>query len=83
LNAVQLHQPKLYQAFISSNDLPQAYQDYKEGVFIDYGLIEKIQTIVVSKVNTTWVDIGSFDALIQYLKVKKRTFNKSKVRGRS
>jgi len=81
LNAVQLHQPKLYQAFITSDDLPQAYRDYKEGVSIDYGLIEKIQTIVVSQVNTAWVDIGSFDALIQYLKVTKKNLQQIEGQG--
>ena len=63
------HQPEMAKHFLFHEDVEKAFEEWTNGVSIDYGLLEKTKNIVVSKIQSGWTDIGSFDSLIEYLKV--------------
>jgi mannose-1-phosphate guanylyltransferase / mannose-6-phosphate isomerase len=67
MDVLKIHQPKMLHHFSSNSDIHNAFDSWDQSISIDYGLMELISTIVVSEVNTSWTDIGSFDALIEYI----------------
>ena len=67
MESLKLHQPKMLHHFESNIDIHSVFDSWEQSISIDYGLMELISTIVVSEVNTSWTDIGSFDALIDYV----------------
>jgi len=61
------HQPKMAKHFLSNEDTEKAFEEWSNGISIDYGLLEKTTNIIVSEIDSGWTDIGSFDSLIEYL----------------
>jgi mannose-1-phosphate guanylyltransferase/mannose-6-phosphate isomerase len=67
MDSLKNHQPKMFHHFTSNTNINSAFDSWEQSISIDYGLMELILSIVVSEVNTSWTDIGSFDALIDYV----------------
>jgi mannose-1-phosphate guanylyltransferase / mannose-6-phosphate isomerase len=67
IESLKIHQPQMLHHFTSNTDINGAFDSWEQSISIDYGLMELISSIVVSEVNTSWTDIGSFDALIEYI----------------
>jgi mannose-1-phosphate guanylyltransferase / mannose-6-phosphate isomerase len=63
LSMVKEHVPSMFEAFVHSPNLTQAFLDHQEGISMDYGIMEHIKNIIMSEVSTSWIDLGSFDAL--------------------
>ncbi len=63
------HQPEMAKHFFSNENTQKAFEEWSEGISIDYGLLEKTTNIIVSKIDSGWTDIGSFDSLIEYIDI--------------
>jgi mannose-1-phosphate guanylyltransferase / mannose-6-phosphate isomerase len=63
------YQPEMAKHFFSNEDTEKAFDEWANGISIDYGLLEKTTNIIVSKIESGWTDIGSFDSLIEYLDI--------------
>jgi mannose-1-phosphate guanylyltransferase/mannose-6-phosphate isomerase len=63
------HQPEMAKHFFSNENTQKAFEEWSKGISIDYGLLEKTMNIIVSKIESGWTDIGSFDSLIDYLDI--------------
>ncbi|MGC8765434.1 MAG: mannose-1-phosphate guanylyltransferase/mannose-6-phosphate isomerase [Brevinematia bacterium] len=63
------HQPEMYK-FFENNSYDGIIENYSklEKISIDYAIIEKSTQIVCNKVNITWNDIGSWEAVYDILK---------------
>jgi mannose-1-phosphate guanylyltransferase/mannose-6-phosphate isomerase len=62
VNEVKIHAPEIYDAFDSSENINTAFSKIHEGVSMDYGIMEKSNSIAVVPVDIGWNDLGSFDA---------------------
>jgi mannose-1-phosphate guanylyltransferase / mannose-6-phosphate isomerase len=67
IDALTMHQPALIKHFFNQQDVNTAFDSWDQSLSMDCGLMELISTIVVSEVHTSWTDIGSFDALIEFV----------------
>ncbi|PKP58837.1 MAG: mannose-1-phosphate guanylyltransferase/mannose-6-phosphate isomerase, partial [Candidatus Altiarchaeales archaeon HGW-Altiarchaeales-2] len=56
--------PEIYTAFESSSNLTEIYKKIPE-ISVDYGIIEKAKNVSVVPLNTSWNDLGSFDAIYE------------------
>ncbi len=54
--------PEIYAAFENSSNLAEIYKKIPE-ISVDYGIIEKAKNVSVVPLNTSWNDLGSFDAI--------------------
>ena len=57
----------IYKAFSRHQKIELTYADIKEGVSIDYGVLEKSKRIYVLPADIDWDDLGSFDSLYKVL----------------
>ncbi|MHB8062778.1 MAG: mannose-1-phosphate guanylyltransferase/mannose-6-phosphate isomerase, partial [Ruminiclostridium sp.] len=62
INEVKQHAENIYNAFVSSNSIKEAFSKIDQKISIDYGIIEKSRNVVVVPVDIGWNDLGSFDA---------------------
>ncbi len=62
----KMHQPEVVKAF-EKNDVKEVYDNLPE-ISIDYGIMEKSDRVAVIPLDTSWSDVGSFDALYDVLK---------------
>ncbi len=60
--AVKNLTPEIYTTFESSGSLVEIYKKIPE-ISVDYGIIEKAKNVSVVPLNTSWNDLGSFDAI--------------------
>ncbi|OQX22336.1 MAG: mannose-1-phosphate guanylyltransferase/mannose-6-phosphate isomerase [Candidatus Altiarchaeales archaeon A3] len=60
--AIRKLTPEIYTAFESSGSLAEIYKKIPE-ISVDYGIIEKAKNVYVVPLNTSWNDLGSFDAI--------------------
>jgi len=60
--AVKNLAPELNNAFESNSSLVEIYKKIPE-ISVDYGIIEKAKNVFVVPLNTSWSDLGSFDAI--------------------
>lgn len=67
---IQEHQAELFNHFVNAADLYHAFSTWATAISIDNGLLEKTKSIIVSKISCRWIDIGSFDSLVDYLRLK-------------
>jgi len=56
--------PEIYNTFESSENLSEIYKKIPE-ISVDYGIIEKSKNVSVVPLNTSWNDLGSFDAMYE------------------
>ncbi|MDH6373274.1 mannose-1-phosphate guanylyltransferase/mannose-6-phosphate isomerase [Paenibacillus sp. PastF-3] len=61
-NEVYKHSPEIFHAFNSSKSIVEAYSKIHENISIDYGILEKSNSVSVVPVNIGWNDLGSFDS---------------------
>jgi mannose-1-phosphate guanylyltransferase len=67
--------------FFSNEDTKKAFDEWANGISIDYGLLEKTTNIIVSKIESGWTDIGSFDSLIEYLDIHQPLLQEIRGKG--
>lgn len=72
MELLNYHQPKMLHHFSTNKCVYNAFDTWEKSISIDYGLLESISNIVVSEVNTSWTDIGSFDVLIDLMYKKQK-----------
>jgi mannose-1-phosphate guanylyltransferase/mannose-6-phosphate isomerase len=70
-SSVSQYQPEMAKHFFSNENTQKAFEEWSEGISIDYGLLEKTTNIIVSKIESGWTDVGSFDSLIEYLEIQQ------------
>jgi mannose-1-phosphate guanylyltransferase/mannose-6-phosphate isomerase len=61
-NEVKKYEPGIYNAFVSSNNIKEAFSKIKNKISIDYGIMEKSRKVSVVPLDIEWNDLGSFDA---------------------
>ncbi len=75
------YQPEMAKHFFSREDTQKAFEAWSNGISIDYGLLEKTTNIIVSKIESGWTDIGSFDSLIEYIDVNQPLLQEIQCKG--
>lgn len=65
IDQTKRNSPEIYEAFVSSASLEEAYSNIKVKISIDYGILEKTENIVVVRADVGWNDVGSFDSLYE------------------
>lgn len=68
VNEVKIHAPEIYNAFDSSENIRKAFSKIDKGISMDYGIMEKSDSISVVPVDIGWNDLGSFDAFYDVYK---------------
>jgi len=61
-NELKKYANDIYEAFISSDNIKQAFSKINVELSIDYGMMEKSDIISVVPVDIGWNDLGSFDS---------------------
>ena len=59
---VKQYSPEIYDAFLSSNNIKEAFSKIDKKISIDYGIMEKSSRVAVVPVDIGWNDLGSFDS---------------------
>lgn len=59
---VKSYAPEIFDAFISSKDLKEAFSKIETKISIDYGIMEKSNKVAVVPADIGWNDVGSFDS---------------------
>lgn len=62
-NEVKIYSLEIYNAFIDSKSIKEAFGKITKKISIDYGIMEKSNKVVVVPVDIGWNDLGSFDAI--------------------
>jgi mannose-1-phosphate guanylyltransferase / mannose-6-phosphate isomerase len=57
--------PELFDLF-ENNEPERAFNKAQTNVSIDYGLIEKMETLFLQELDSSWIDMGSWDSFISY-----------------
>lgn len=59
---VKKYTPEIYEAFLSSNNLKEAFSKITTNISIDYGIMEKTEKAAIIPADIGWNDLGSFDS---------------------
>ena len=59
------HQPELYELFESFDPI-EAFNQTAVSTSIDYGLLEKANGLLIQELDSEWIDLGSWDAYVDY-----------------
>lgn len=63
INEVKEKNKEIYDAFASSKNINEAYDNINESISIDYGILEKSDKITLIPLDLEWSDLGSFESL--------------------
>lgn len=66
LGEVERHAPDVARAFEEGKNIEEAYELTPE-ISVDYGVMEKTDKAAVVPLNTLWNDLGSFDAIYDFM----------------
>ena len=62
MEEVQKHAPSIYNAFDGCKDANEVFSLIKEGISVDYGIMEKTNISTVVPIDVGWNDMGSFES---------------------
>ena len=75
INEVRLHALNVFNAFESSNNIKEAYSKIKDGISMDYGIMEKSKYITMVPIDVEWNDLGSLDTYFSMLQYENNNAN--------
>ncbi len=60
---LRTHAPDIYEAFLDTSSIAQAFSKIERKISIDYGVMEKSKNVAVVPADIGWNDLGSFESI--------------------
>jgi mannose-1-phosphate guanylyltransferase/mannose-6-phosphate isomerase len=65
---VKTYEKEIYDAFVASDSIEEAFSKFDRRISIDYGILERTDKVVVVPLDIEWSDLGTFDAFYDAFK---------------
>ncbi len=66
---LEKYEKDIRDAFITSENIKEAFSKIEVSISIDYGIMEKSNIVAVSELNTEWNDLGDYNAIYEISKL--------------